>query len=360
MSSASLQRRFVYDPQQTENLAHDRDYAARARIGANVAGFTLEDLLGVGGHSAVYAAVNEDGERVAVKVMHAGFAAQPGSRERLDREARVANALAKVGGVRVFEYGVERGTAFLVMELLEGETLAARASRDGGALGVAEVRRVGVALLGILAEAHARGFVHLDVKPENVFLTERGEVRMLDFGLAREDAAAEGAKSAVLLGTPAFMAPEQVGAVGWTTSVRTDVWGAGATLFNLLSGRYVHVARTPSEMLFMAGREPAPPLASVCPQAPPEMCRVIDRALRFQPEERWESVEEMRDALARSIGSAALRDRTRDAVAETLPEAGLLPPPASPARGIAMRIGLTALAGVTLLLALAVVCQGAG
>jgi serine/threonine protein kinase len=307
----------MFIPPGGNDSRDDWTEAARARLGTVLRGFALTELLGVGGQSAVYAATNAQGARFAMKVMRLGYTGNDKVRERLAREVRAANALAGVGGVRVLDHGLEDGVAFLVMELLEGETLRARASSCGGALPADEVRRIGIALLAILAEAHARGLTHRDIKPENVFLTRDGGIRILDFGLAREEGAADLTRSTATVGTPAFMAPEQARGRTRETGVRTDVWGAGATLFSVLAGRYVHLAETAGEMVFVAGTEPAPPLASVCPAAPAALCRVIDRALRFQPDERWSSALEMREALARSTAPSEL---FRDAVAETLGE----------------------------------------
>ena len=336
--------------QVTEDLANERTPVLRARVGDTIAGFTLERLLGIGGHSAVYAATGRDGERVALKVMHAGLAGHGELRERLAREARAANALKDVGGVRVLAYGVDPGGAFLAMELLEGETLTARVRRCPGGLRTEEVCRIGVALLGVVGEAHARGFVHRDVKPENVFLSRDGQVRMLDFGLAREEGAALAGGGLAAVGTPAFMAPEQArGGAGAT--VGGDVWGVGATLFTALTGRYVHLASTPGEMLFIAAREPAPPVGSVRPDVAPALGRVIDRALRFRPEDRWRSAAEMREALAGAAG--VLPVSARDAVAETLPEETMVAPFPSlrPARApLHLRSSLGAVAALLLVL----------
>src|SRR5262249_28072444 len=174
----------------------------------------------------------------------------------------VGNAVGHPGAVRVLDDDVaEDGAAFLVMELLEGETLYARAKRSGGRLPLREVLALARELCDVLAAAHDKGVVHRDIKPENLFLTTDRVLKVLDFGIARGGAARQGGASTgdggaqgapvpgatragAALGTPAFMPPEQ--AVGQSREVdaRTDLWSAGATIFSLLSGQLVHDAPT--------------------------------------------------------------------------------------------------------------------
>ncbi|HVY45117.1 MAG TPA: serine/threonine-protein kinase, partial [Minicystis sp.] len=242
---------------------------AAARVGTTLRGkYRLERVLGVGGMAAVYAAVHcNNASRVAVKVLHPELSGDPSTRARFQREGYAANSIGHAAAVRVLDDDVaEDGAAFLVMELLEGETLDARAKRLGGRLPVREALALGRALLDALAAAHEKGIVHRDVKPENLFLTTERALKILDFGIARvRDAPAAHTWTGAAMGTPAFMPPEQ--ALGRTDEVdaRTDVWAAGATLFRLLSGAFVHEGRSGAEVVVHAATKPARSLGDVAP-----------------------------------------------------------------------------------------------
>ncbi len=315
---------------------------ARALVGSMLAGkWRLDALRGVGGTSAVFAATNINGRRVAIKVLRPHLAASPSARARLRREAYLANKLADRGAVAVLDDGVDGDSVFLVMDLLDGETLRARARARGERLPLEETMDIADGLLAILDAAHRAGIVHRDVKPDNVFLELSGGIRMLDFGLARLDGwSGEGTAtgSHATMGTPAFMAPEQ--ARGRTSEVdaRADVWGAGATLFTLLTGRFVHEATTAAEMIFLAGTQPASPIAAFVPDMPGLIAQVIDRALAFSPADRWAAAGEMRAALhsARASASGGLARSAKAGALVTLPEGSspprdLRPPARTPA-----------------------------
>ena len=189
---------------------------------------------------------------------------------------------------------------FLVMELLEGEALDARLKRKGWRLPAAEVLGIGFTVLDVLAAAHAKGVVHRDIKPDNIFVTRSAEIKVLDFGIARtlDTPAGMGrTRNGALFGTLGFMAPEQ--ALGRTAEIdhRTDLWSLGATMFTLLTGRLVHEAPTANEQLVFAATRPAPPLASVMPELDPGLAQLIDRALAFSPADRWPSAADMQLAL---------------------------------------------------------------
>ncbi|MGO8994926.1 MAG: protein kinase domain-containing protein [Polyangiaceae bacterium] len=279
---------------------------AVARIGQTIRGkFHLETLLGVGGMASVYGATHRNGSRVAIKILHDHVSRDPDVRRLFRREALAANRIDHPGVVRVLDDDVaEDGCAFLVMPLLSGETLQARWERLGRRLPERETLIVGLAVLDALAAAHAQGIVHRDIKPGNLFITQDGDVRILDFGVARlleqsETAAATRAGHAI--GTPAFMPPEQ--ALGRIHEIdgQCDLWAVGATLFTCLSGNYVHGAHTANELLIYAATRPAPPLLSAVPEADVRLGAVIDRALAFHKRDRWESAELMRSELATTL-----------------------------------------------------------
>jgi serine/threonine-protein kinase len=277
-------------------------FHATMRVGLIIARkFRLDALLGVGGTAAVYSATHvNNGSRVAIKVIHRALSGDASARRRLLREGYAANAIGHPGIARVLDDDVtEDGAIFLVLELLDGETLAHRARREGK-LDAASVLRCADDVLDMLAAAHAKGIVHRDVKPDNIVVTAKGETKLLDFGIARVREGADSAlrtRTGVVLGTPAFMPPEQ--ALGKKDAIgpATDTWALGATMFFLLTGRLVHEARSTNEALAMAARDPAPPLRSVDASIGAPIAAIVDKALAFDVNKRWESAHAMQRAV---------------------------------------------------------------
>jgi len=194
----------------------------------------LDALIGVGGMAAVFAATHRNGKRVAVKLLHPERSIEEETKTRFLREGYVANKIDHPGVVSVLDDDVtEEGWAFLVMDLLEGETLKARWRSMKKRMPVEDVLRIAYALLDVLAVAHDNTIVHRDLKPDNVFLTTDGRVKILDFGIARlreTTEAADATRSTSMLGTPAFMAPEQARSRWDWVDARTDLWAVGATM----------------------------------------------------------------------------------------------------------------------------------
>ena len=280
------------------------------RIGSVIKGkYKLEKLLGAGGMASVYAATHRNGIRVAVKILHPEMSQDPDMCQRFLREGYVANKVGHKGAVRVLDDDVcEDGSVFLVMELLEGETLDARWERSGSRLPALEVLEIGHQLLDILAAAHAQQIVHRDIKPDNIFLTKPGgAVNVLDFGIARLREGLEGSATATrtgrTMGTPAFMPHEQ--ALGRAKEIdhQTDIWAAGATLFTLLTGQHVHVAESVNELLVFAATKRAPKVLTLAPDTPIELANVVDRALEFEKALRWPDARAMQLALDAARGS---------------------------------------------------------
>jgi class 3 adenylate cyclase/tetratricopeptide (TPR) repeat protein len=289
---------------------------AQNRVGTRIRGkWRVDRLLGVGGMGAVYAGTHRNGSRVALKVLHPQLSMLTDIRARFAREGYVANAVNHPGVVRVLDDDeTEDGAAFLVMELLEGETADARARRFGGRMPVEDALQIAEGLLDVLVAAHACGIVHRDIKPENVFLTRDGIVKVLDFGIARlrvenvgdEDDGAPPhlrTRTGVTIGTPAFMPPEQ--ALGRTEEVDalSDVWAVGATLYMLLSGRIVHDAKTHMEVVIAAATAQAKSLGAVAPDLPKVLVDLVDKALAFKKEDRWQGARAMQAALRLAVPS---------------------------------------------------------
>ena len=242
---------------------------ARQRIGHTLKDkWKLDDLIGVGGMAAVYSATHRNGMRVAVKMLHTELSVASGEiKTRFLREGYVANKVEHPGAVQVLDdESDDDGTVFLVMELLDGETLAHRFERKARSLVIEEVLLVSDQVLDVLAAAHEKHIVHRDIKPDNIFLTRTGGVKLLDFGIARlRELSTESSatRSGSTMGTPAYMAPEQARARWDEVDARTDLWAVGATMFKLLTGRVVHVADTVNEQLLAAMTQPAPRIGTV-------------------------------------------------------------------------------------------------
>jgi eukaryotic-like serine/threonine-protein kinase len=280
----------------------ERWASAESRVGQRLAHkFRLDRLLGVGGMAAVYEATHRNGKRVALKVLHPSLCHSERQRKRFLREAYVANTIEHRGVVQVYDDGVDpSGAAYLVMELLSGETLAALQKRKGGTLELDRVLDIANQLLDVLSAAHARGAIHRDIKPENVFVESHGRIRVLDFGIARLFEHVPGSTvdtQAGVLGTPAFMPPEQARGHWDEVDQRSDVWAAGATLFTLVTGKFVHGGGTPNEQLGRAMSVPARSLRESAADLPDGFVEIVDRALRYDRSERWPAARSMQQAL---------------------------------------------------------------
>jgi serine/threonine-protein kinase len=279
---------------------------ARRRIGRTLAGkWTIDRLIGVGGMAFVFAATHRNGRRVAIKMMNPDYAVEPALVERFLREGYVANRVDHPGAVAVLDDDTEEGEPFLVMELLEGETLRAKLAR-AGQMSPAEAFEAVDQVLDVLAAAHAKGIVHRDIKPDNLFVTTGGAIKVLDFGIARLLDRATGQKttrSGFTMGTVGFMSPEQARGQVDRVGARSDVWSAGATLYMLLTGRMVHEAETTNETLLLAMTESVPPVRSRSPDLPDDVAVILDRALAFDPDDRFADARAMQQAMRRVAGS---------------------------------------------------------
>jgi serine/threonine-protein kinase len=282
------------------------DGRAKGRVGSVLRGkYRLDRVLGVGGMAAVYAATHRNGKKVAVKILHAPLSESDETLARFVREGHVANAVDHEGAVSILDDDVsEDGSVFLVMELLDGETLEHRWQRKGKRLPVDEVLAVADVLLDILAAAHAKGIIHRDIKPENVFLTRAGGIKLLDFGIARlRELSAKSEAGATVsgstMGTPAFMPPEQASGLWDSVDARSDLWAIGATMFTLLAGRCVHEAETVNLQLLASMTRFAQPLRDVRADVPADVAGIVDRALAFEKAGRFPDARAMQEAVRR-------------------------------------------------------------
>ncbi|MBN1606111.1 MAG: serine/threonine protein kinase, partial [Polyangiaceae bacterium] len=273
---------------------------ARSKVGQTLGGYELCELLGVGGMGAVFRARQRGQPAVALKLLRPDLAMTARGRSRFRREASAANRVGHPGAVRVLDDGEHEQAVYLVLELLEGKTVARLARERGGTLPADQVRRIAVDVLDVLAAAHDRGVVHRDIKPDNIFTTNAGRVKVLDFGLSIQSDLAHDSRvtaSGATLGTPGYMAPEQAAGHRARVGPRSDLWALGATLFRLLSGRRVHLAGNAAEALIAAATRVAPRIASVVPDVPADLAHAIDRALAFELGARWQDARSMQRAL---------------------------------------------------------------
>ena len=293
--------RYHFGERVDDSVSNEERVRAEQRVGDLLRDkWRLERLIGIGGTAAVYAASHRNGLKAAVKILHPALSAQRQARKRFLREGYAANTVQHDGVVQVLDDDeTPDGAVFLVMELLDGASVASLAQTRGGRLAPTEVVAIGERLLDLLAAAHEKRIWHRDVKPENLFVTRDGVLKLLDFGLAKVEQAhaTHPTSPRAILGTPLFMSPEQ--ALGRWDEVdgRSDLWSAGATLLHLWSGKLVHAAENAAEALVVAATKAAPLVKTIDASIPDAVAAVLDRALAFHKEQRWPDARSMRSAL---------------------------------------------------------------
>lgn len=269
-------------------------------VGSQIGAYRVAAKVGEGGMGMVWLAEHVMlGRRAALKTLHARYTAQPELVTRFFNEARAAAAISDPGIVQIFDFGFHTdGTAYIAMEMLDGEVLDRRLARLHR-LGMIEALRIVRQLATSLAAAHERGIIHRDLKPENVFLVRDAEVsggeraKILDFGIAKlVDARGVKTHTAAVLGTPAFMSPEQCRGSG-SVDHRTDIYSLGCLLFTLLAGRPPFVAEGAGELISMHLREPAPALSSVMEGVPKDAEMLVARCLEKDPGRRYSSAAQL-------------------------------------------------------------------
>jgi serine/threonine protein kinase/tetratricopeptide (TPR) repeat protein len=309
-------------PSENASRGEGSGRADSSGLPARFAHYAIVRKLGEGGMGVVYTARDERLQRtIALKTMSSP-AGDETARKRFWREARAAANVNHPNICQIHEIGEDAGVLFIAMELLEGESLADRLRH--GPLHVDEAVPIALGLLAGLAAIHNGGFVHRDLKPTNVFLTPHG-VKLLDFGLARPEAvpslgSADGLTlTGTVIGTPRYMAPEQIN--GEPVDARGDLFAAGAILFEMLSGRPAFGGRTIAEVLHATLHEQPPALAG--PPVVVALDRVIRRAVAKHPSSRPISAEAMAEEL-REVAMDAEKGGAR-AIAQTLTRVVVLP-----------------------------------
>jgi len=324
--------------------------------GARLGPYEIAERVGVGGMGEVYRATDTRlGRIVALKVLPGAMADDPARRQRLEREARTIASLSHPHICTLYDVGVADGASFLVMEYLEGDTLAQRLRR--GPLPVADALRYAIEIADALDHAHRDGITHRDLKPANVMLTRSG-AKLLDFGLAkafaREEAPALSAETESLteqgsiLGTVPYMAPEQLEA--GKADARTDIFAFGTVLYEMVSGRRpFDGASKASVIAAILEREPAPMDATAQPgdasgtgTVPSLLDHVIARCLAKSPDERWQTAGDLMRELRWIAGGGAQRRVGAQAPGRRTSRVG---------RGVGVFIVVASLTGIALTVA---------
>ncbi|MBM02503.1 MAG: hypothetical protein CMH43_02130 [Micrococcales bacterium] len=266
---------------------------ARARLVGKVVGsrYEVRALLARGGMATVYEAVDLRLDRlVALKVMHPHLAADPGFVARFEREAKSAARLSHPHVVAVYDQGEADGLVYLAMELIPGRTLR-DVIRDYGPLTTEQALVFLEPVVEALAAAHAAGLVHRDIKPENVLISHDGRVKVADFGLARAVATSEtNATAGVLIGTVAYLAPEQV--ERGEADERTDFYAAGICLFEMVTGQVPHGGDSPLSVAYQHVNSDVPAPSSVRSGIPPEADAIVRTATRRDPGQRYRNSQD--------------------------------------------------------------------
>ena len=278
--------------------------------------------LGAGGMGEVYLGHDTTLRRdVAIKLLAGHLATNPDHVRRIEQEARTASSLNHPNILTVYEVGTQGSTTFIATEFIDGESLQRRMGR--GRLDVRKVVDIGTQVASALAMAHAAGIVHRDIKPENVMIRKDGIVKVLDFGLAKvvgppgnatdpdaQTIACADTAPGVVLGTVHYMSPEQARGLG--TDPRTDVWSLGVVLYELLAGRSTFEGRTTSDVIAAILKTEPPPLTKYAEHVPPELERIVAKALQKDREERYQAIRDLEldlKALRRQLDFEAERVR---------------------------------------------------
>ncbi len=293
--------------------------------GSRLGPYEIVSSLGKGGMGEVYRARDTRlGREVAVKILPMHLSGNPEVMRRFEQEARALAALKHRNILTVFDVGREAGVSFVVLELLDGQSLANLVARR--ALDWWQALSIARELADGLAAAHANGIVHRDIKPQNIFLTADGHPKILDFGLARvpthhpespSDAVTEThlTQPGTVMGTPGYMSPEQLR--GASVDARSDVFSLGCVLYEMLTARRTFVGATKPDIAAAVLNDTPPGLSSLGIQAPQTLQRIIDRCLQKDPALRFESARELAAALtAVEAGAAAQRSFGRGPAAK--------------------------------------------
>ncbi len=261
------------------------------KTGDSVSHYRILEPLGAGGMGVVYKAEDTRLKRlVALKFLPVALGQDPEAKNRLVQEAQAASALDHPNICTIYEINeTEDGQLFLAMACYDGETLKSRLAR--GAMPVDAALSLFTSVVRGVAAAHDAGIIHRDIKPANIIVTSRGDVKLLDFGIAKLQGQTSMTRTGMTLGTVAYMSPEQV--MGGPIDARSDVWSLGALLFEMLAGRPPFAGPGDAAVLHAIASTSPPVISDVRPDAPPAIGRIVARALEKEPAARFASAGEM-------------------------------------------------------------------
>ena len=276
---------------------------AGALVGKLIGHYRIESLIGVGGMGEVYLARDERlGRKAALKLLPDSLTTDETQLSRFKNEARSASALNHPNILTVYEIGAEGDRLFIATEFIEGVTL--RASITCGRINPHAALEIAVQVASALAAAHEAGVVHRDIKPENIMLRPDGYVKVLDFGIAKlteqrpasddhttETTATLQTRPGLVLGTARYMSPEQ--ARGQKVDARTDIWSLGVVLYEMVGGSPPFRGETPSDCIAAILTTEPPPLSGVLPDVPLKLESILQKALRKNSDERYQTIKEM-------------------------------------------------------------------
>jgi len=296
--------------------------------------YEVKSELGRGGMAAVYLATDPRFKReVAVKILPPQLLADPVYRARFEREAQTIAALEHPAIVPVYDFGEEEGQLYLVMRYMPGGSLADKLNK--GNLLPSEIVHIIARITSALDQVHAHGIIHRDLKPGNILFDQYGEAYLSDFGIARLTEATTTLTGAAIVGTPAYMSPEQARG-DLDIDGRSDLYAVGAIIFQMLSGKLPYESTTPLGLAMKHITDPVPSISHVRPDLPPTLDRVIETAMAKDPAERYQSGQELSkalDAITQEIGSTSPPVSPQPVISRTASAMPVSPgtPPPSPA-----------------------------
>src|SRR5882762_1939773 len=335
------------------------------QIGQTISHYRIVAKLGGGGMGVVYNAEDTElGRLVALKFLHDDLARDPNALDRFRREARAASSLNHPNICTVHEIGKHGNQAYMVLEYLEGQTLKHRIA--DGLLPLDRVLELGIQITDALDATHSKGIVHRDIKPGNIFVTLRGDAKLLDFGLAKlispisqtvarggmsgGETAPVSTASGFLIGTVEYMAPEQL--QGGSVDQRTDIFALGMVLYEMATGTHPFMGHTPTSTIANILKDEPRPVAQRNGVVPQELERIVHRCLRKSPPERYPSARMLLEDLVSLRGSSRqnLGTRTEDSAPVSPSPALFIPRHLARILFVAIQLGYLGMYGAALLL----------
>ena len=257
--------------------------------------YSLGEPIGSGGMGTVYEGYDQVlGRPVAIKSLHEQFSADTAVLERFKREAKIAAPLSHRGIAQVYDFAVENGSSYIVMELLDGKDLH-HLLAEQGALPPEQAIALVAEAADAVSHAHAAGVVHRDLKPGNIFLTTDGHVKVTDFGIAWSSAHAHMTGTKEMIGTPLYLSPQQVS--GERATASSDIYALGCVLFQLVTGTPPYEGDTPVAIALAHRHQSVPSASSIAPQVSAGLDAVISKAMQKDPSARFATASEMAAAL---------------------------------------------------------------